>query len=131
MTGTVWDVRAAAVREAEHCRQQISEAAGPHAAAVGRLALEFDTLKNAESTAEAHVKLWAIGHFLCDYGAWPVWRAMWCRYAFDDRTNEGWHIAEHYVEGDELRWLYGDEWKQRRDQFTRQQRPPSGIMGID
>lgn len=74
---------------------------------VDRLVVEYDTLTNQLAQLEREAMLLNIGLLICEYGRRDLWRMLWCRYAFDDVSGQGWYLAEDYREHDELRFVYG------------------------
>jgi len=102
--------------EVERKRREIHKAAvAGDPERVAHLALEFDTLKEQQAQLELECRLLEIGRFVCEYGRRDLWKALWCRFAFDDRSDDGWNLAEDYWEGDELRFVvsqyYGANWR--------------------
>ena len=81
---------------------------GSASAASGWCIELLDAQTDAEQLKRREI-LYDLGAFICNYGQPELWKALWCRFALHGA--HGWDITGEYQEGDELRAIWRNGWR--------------------
>lgn len=89
---------------------QILALAGERADDARRLVNRYNDLVSDLDGIEERHHLREAAEFMLRYGVPDLWKALYLRFGCNVSTG-GWALAEFYCEGDEWRFVFGEDWR--------------------